>query len=551
MSIRWDALLARHTARELGHALAGARLRALRLDGDTRDLTLLFNDRSLLWRLHPRRGYLMLRDAPEPAAGDVSLRSTVIDVTAPPDERVIRFALSPSKAGRPLVLVVELMGNQWNALVVEGEGEAAIVRHVLWRRDAGRSQSVGARYHAPPPAARMGVDGRLTREAWLELLGSLPPEQRAARLVRRVAWTSPLNAPALLGSAHDPVDLDAGWEQWLRVADDRASADPVVVELPSGLQPYPFPLAGTPQHSVESLLAAFEECAGADGSMGEMAPSAEVGALLAGRLQTATVHARRRTGRLERELASLADPAALRRVGDLILARYREIPPGASGVRLVDFDGAEVAVELDPSRPPHDNASAYYQKAAKAERAAEQLPDLLGAARARVGRLEEILARARSGGASAEEILAALGPAAPPGAPAESGPSLPYRVFRSSGGLEIRVGRGARHNDALTFHHSSPADVWLHARDSAGAHVILRWQGPGNPPARDLREAATLAALHSKARTSGSAPVDWTLRKYVRKPRKAPPGQVTVERVATLFVEPDPQLLKALAVAPD
>jgi predicted ribosome quality control (RQC) complex YloA/Tae2 family protein len=78
--------------------------------------------------------------------------------------------------------------------------------------------------------------------------------------------------------------------------------------------------------------------------------------------------------------------------------------------------------------------------------------------------------------------------------------------------------------------------------------VILRWPGPGNPPARDLAEAATLAALHSKARTSGSVPVDWTLRKYVRKPRKAPPGRVAVDRAETLFVRPEPRLAEALAV---
>jgi len=78
--------------------------------------------------------------------------------------------------------------------------------------------------------------------------------------------------------------------------------------------------------------------------------------------------------------------------------------------------------------------------------------------------------------------------------------------------------------------------------------VILRWTGDARPPARDLEEAATLAALHSRARTSGSVPVDWTLRKYVRKPRRSPPGQVVAERVETLFVVPDESLLERLAV---
>jgi predicted ribosome quality control (RQC) complex YloA/Tae2 family protein len=167
--------------------------------------------------------------------------------------------------------------------------------------------------------------------------------------------------------------------------------------------------------------------------------------------------------------------------------------------------------------------------------------------------MHDVAARVKAGTISEEEARAALGPRTTRSTtqPPDHGPALPYRVFRSSGGLEIRVGRGARHNDELTFRHSAPGDVWLHARHVGGAHVILRWPGPGNPPARDLAEAATLAALHSKARTSGSVPVDWTLRKYVRKPRKAPPGRVAADRVATLFVRPEPALLETLAASRD
>ncbi len=118
--------------------------------------------------------------------------------------------------------------------------------------------------------------------------------------------------------------------------------------------------------------------------------------------------------------------------------------------------------------------------------------------------------------------------------------SLPYRRYRSSGGFEIRVGRSSRGNDTLTFRHSAPDDIWLHARQAAGAHVILRWEKRDqNPPLVDLTEAAVLAALHSEARHSGLVAVDWTRRKHVRKPRKAAPGAVVPERVSTLFVEPD------------
>jgi predicted ribosome quality control (RQC) complex YloA/Tae2 family protein len=117
-------------------------------------------------------------------------------------------------------------------------------------------------------------------------------------------------------------------------------------------------------------------------------------------------------------------------------------------------------------------------------------------------------------------------------------------------GLEVRVGRSARANDRLTFGNSSPNDVWLHARSVPGSHVILRWPDAGAaPPARDLEEAAALAALFSKARTSALVPVDWTRRKYVRKPRGAPPGSVVLQRAKTVFVEPSEALEERLRLS--
>ena len=103
------------------------------------------------------------------------------------------------------------------------------------------------------------------------------------------------------------------------------------------------------------------------------------------------------------------------------------------------------------------------------------------------------------------------------------------------------------YNDALTFHHSRPDDIWLHARHAAGAHVIMRWTRPERPPAADLEEAAIMAANYSGARGSGQVPVDWTRRKWVRKPRGSAPGAVIPDRVQTVFVAPDPSLAERLS----
>jgi predicted ribosome quality control (RQC) complex YloA/Tae2 family protein len=108
------------------------------------------------------------------------------------------------------------------------------------------------------------------------------------------------------------------------------------------------------------------------------------------------------------------------------------------------------------------------------------------------------------------------------------------------------VGRTREDNDRLTFRHASLGDVWLHARSVPGSHVVLRWSDEGAPPARDLEEAATLAAWHSKARSSGTVAVDWTRRRYVRKPRGAPPGRVSILQAKTVFVSPDAELEERL-----
>jgi predicted ribosome quality control (RQC) complex YloA/Tae2 family protein len=203
-------------------------------------------------------------------------------------------------------------------------------------------------------------------------------------------------------------------------------------------------------------------------------------------------------------------------------------------------------VALDPALAPAENAEQLYAAARKRARAAARLPALIDRAEADAAALAGWLEAVDAGGDAGPPPIE-LAPVAKARA-GESERPAPYRRFRTSGGLEVRVGRSGKANDELTFHHSSPNDIWLHAREVGGAHVVLRWpDAQANPPARDLGEAAVLAALNSRARTSGLVAVDWTRRKYVRKPRKAKPGLVTIERAKTLFVEPDPKLEATMA----
>lgn len=534
--------MVRALARELDRELQGARLRAVRLDGRTRDALLLFRDRTLVWRLHPDRAYPLFEDRLDPDPGDLRIRARVRSVRSPPDERLLAFELAPERAGPgPFEVIVELLGNRLNLIVTEGVERT--VRHALRTTGGKRPVRVGHPYLPPPPTDRWGVDGTGSPDVWHDEVAVVPPPERASVLSRRFAWTSPLVADDIV--AQD----DAGFSLWQELASETRDPSPCVRPTDRGPQPYPYRF-GPEDRPTDSFVAAIREAAEASGS--RPAPAVlGIGPHLLASLEEELRRAERKVVRLTAELDSLVPPDRLRGLGDLILARYGEIPAGAKSVELTDFAGEPCTIELDETLKPHENADRYYARATRSERAAAHLPGRIEAAAKRRDELTHVLEEARAGRIDAEAVRGSL-PArpAPTRGRGETAPSLPYRPFRSSGGLEIRVGRGAKHNDDLTFRHSAPNDVWLHARHTAGAHVILRWQGDGNPPARDLREAAALAAVHSKARTSGHAPVDWTRRKYVRKPRGSKAGAVLADRVQTVFVEPDERLVDRLSAEP-
>ncbi len=540
--MRWDPLIAAALARELENQFHRARLRALYLDGDARRVLLFFREMTLTLELHPTAGWLTRLPAAEPLEEARPLATRLVQVRALPDESALVFSLQRVR-GRDegVELVAEWIGNRWNAAVVGHRSR--VIRHVLVpREERARSLTVGATYRPPPSTGREGAEvldadaSGLSRERWREILaraGSDPEERRRA-LLRTVAYTSSLNVDALL-------DGD-GWERWRQLVDP-SSWEAWLVETPRGLQPYPLPLDDA--RRAGSLLEAMTEARRA--ATDEPARLLLLPGRLLERARNRLQRAEGKARGMQRQLDGARDPEPVRALGDLILARYGEIPQGAESTTLTDFEGDPVEVELDPALSPHENAARYYDEAARIERARAELPSRIQEARKEAARWRKIVEGLGTGKADPDEVARLLGPETGrrPGAGADE-PTLPYRRFRSSGGLEIRVGRGARKNDDLTFRHSAPDDIWLHARQAAGAHVILRWNRDDNPPRRDLAEAATLAALNSEARHSGSVPVDWTRRKYVRKPRKAPPGAVTPDRIETLFVEPDPQLAERL-----
>ena len=113
------------------------------------------------------------------------------------------------------------------------------------------------------------------------------------------------------------------------------------------------------------------------------------------------------------------------------------------------------------------------------------------------------------------------------------------RSYQTKDGWTVLVGRSNQENDYLTHRMAHPEDYWFHAHGVPGSHVVLRREGrKDNPSAKTIEEAAAIAAFFSKARHSSKAPVIYTLKKYVRKPRGAKAGLAMCQREKSIMVLP-------------
>ena len=230
--------------------------------------------------------------------------------------------------------------------------------------------------------------------------------------------------------------------------------------------------------------------------------------------------------------------------GELLTANLHLARKGETSVDVPDYysEGMPlVRVELDPRLSPGQNAQRYfklYQKARNAQTlAAEQIEKTsaeLDYLEGQLDNLEKCQAEAELFELRAElERFGYVKANRNRRQMKQLPPSQPMR-FTAPSGRVILVGKNNLQNDKLTGT-AQPNEVWLHAKDMPGSHVIIVGE---NPDDETLLFAARLAALYSKGRTSSRVPVDYTLRRFVKKPGGAKPGFVIYTNQHTLYVQP-------------
>lgn len=123
--------------------------------------------------------------------------------------------------------------------------------------------------------------------------------------------------------------------------------------------------------------------------------------------------------------------------------------------------------------------------------------------------------------------------------------AIRFKTITLENGVSISFGKNNLQNDTLTFHHARKNEIWLHAKDYHGSHVVIH---ESNPDEETLRLASNIAAYFSGGRNSSSVPVNYCPLKEIKKIPGAKPGMVRIGKYRTIYIDPDPKLLESYGV---
>tara|TARA_Y100000310_G_scaffold344517_2_gene457697 strand:- start:1476 stop:2684 length:1209 start_codon:yes stop_codon:yes gene_type:complete len=234
----------------------------------------------------------------------------------------------------------------------------------------------------------------------------------------------------------------------------------------------------------------------------------------------------------ENKLLSILDRRGYDEIANIIMANLHLIKKGQEKVTLTDFySNQEIEIKLNPQLSPQKNAENLYRKAKNQNLEIANLEANIESRKSRLHELKNKLQELQE----SDDIRSLRKESSKHSVKKEEHlPYHPYTLF----GYQVMVGKNARYNDELTLKVANKNDLWLHAKDVAGSHVVIRDQAGKKIPREVLEAAAQLAAWYSKRKTDSLCPVIYTPKKYIRKRKGDPPGAVVVEKEDVIMVVP-------------
>lgn len=545
----FDGFFLHHMTEELRHELVGGRIQKINQPFEQELVLQIRSNRKshkLLLSAHSVFGRVQLTETTfeNPAIPNTFimvmrkyLQGAVIEaIQQVENDRILEISVSNKNEigdSVAVTLVIEIMGKHSNIILLDKASGKIIeaIKHVGFSQNSYRTILPGSTYVAPPQT------------------GSLNPFTVGDEKLFQILQTEEIE-PKRLQQIFQGLGRDTATELSSRLTTDKLKtfraffASPTQPSLTEkSFSALLFSDSKTQMSTLSELLDTFYMDKAERDRVNQQASE------LIRRVENELEKNRKKLGKQEEELLATENAEEFRQKGELLTTFLHQVPNDQDQVELDNYyTGEKILIALDKALTPNQNAQRYFKRYQKLKEAVKHLTSLIEETRTTILYLESVetaLAQASlSEIAEIREELIQTGFIRRRQREKIQKRKKPEKYLASDGQTIILVGRNNLQNDELTFKMAKKDELWFHAKDIPGSHVVIT--GNLQPSDEVKTDAAELAAYFSKARLSNLVQVDMIEIKKLNKPTGGKPGFVTYTGQKTLRVTPDAEKIKSM-----
>lgn len=545
----FDGFFLHHMTEELRRELLGGRIQKINQPFEQELVLQIRSNRKshkLLLSAHSVFGRVQLTDTTfeNPAVPNTFimvmrkyLQGAVIEaIQQVENDRILEISVSNKNEigdSVAVTLVIEIMGKHSNIILLDKASGKIIeaIKHVGFSQNSYRTILPGSTYVAPPQT------------------GSLNPFTVGDEKLFEILHTEDLE-PKRLQQIFQGLGRDTATELSGRLTADKLKtfraffASPTQPSLTEkSFSALLFSDSKTQMSTLSELLDTFYKDKAERDRVNQQASE------LIRRVENELEKNRKKLGKQEEELLATENAEEFRQKGELLTTFLHQVPNDQEQVELDNYyTGEKISISLDKALTPNQNAQRYFKRYQKLKEAVKHLTSLIEETRATILYLESVetaLAQASlTEIAEIREELIQTGFIRRRQREKIQKRQKPEKYLATDGQTIILVGRNNLQNDELTFKIAKKDELWFHAKDIPGSHVVIT--GNLQPSDEVKTDAAELAAYFSKARLSNLVQVDMIETRKLNKPTGGKPGFVTYSGQKTLRVTPDEEKIKSM-----
>ena len=546
----FDGFFLHHMVEELRAELLNGRIQKINQPFDQELVLQIRSNRQshrLLLSAHPVFGRIQLTETTfenpaQPSTFIMVLRkylqgAVIESIEQIENDRIVEITVSnKNEIGDDIqaTLIIEIMGKHSNILLVDKSSNKVleVIKHIGFSQNSYRTLLPGATYIAPPSTEALN-----------------PFTIKDVKLFE-ILQTQELTAKNLQ-SLFQGLGRDTAIELENLLTDDRLSkfrdffkqeTNPCLTDKSFSCVPFSTKIEGR-FSSLSQLLDVFYKDKAERDRVKQQASE------LIRRVENELQKNRQKLKKQEKELQATENAEEFRQKGELLTTFLHQVPNDQDQVVLDNYyTNQPITIALDKALTPNQNAQKYFKRYQKLKEAVKYLTELIEETKATILYLESVETVLNQAGldeiAEIREELIQTGFIRRRQREKIQKRKKPEKYLASDGKTIILVGRNNLQNEELTFKIARKEELWFHAKDTPGSHVVI--SGNLNPSDEVKTDAAELAAYYSKGRLSNLVQVDMIEVKKLNKPTGGKPGFVTYTGQKTLRVTPDSEKIESM-----